>query len=150
MSAFRPFLCFNTGHCFHLTSVWLWAGRGPGGVLYETAPVGVITLTSEAASVIWGAFKFNLGHTPGYESVEVKKLHQIKVLLLVWASVDFKPEVLTALPYLQSLCRCTTAPGYNTVYLMLKLAGNLMSNIPLDIKWSIESCEEVISLMFQL
>ncbi len=69
---------------------------GPGGVLYETAPVGVITLTSEAASVIWGAFKFNLGHTPGYESVEVKKLHQIKVLLLVWASVDFKPEVLTA------------------------------------------------------
>lgn len=29
------------------------------------------------------------------------------------------------------LGRCTMAQGYNTVYLMLKLAGNLVSNIPL-------------------
>lgn len=86
---------------------------GPGGVLYEMAPVGVIILTSEAASEIWGAFKFNLGRAPGYERVEVKKLHQIKVYLCFWFGLALisSQRYLQLLPYLQSLWQTYNGPG---------------------------------------
>ena len=52
-----------------------------------------------------------------------------------WAGVDPKPEALAAACFIYNpFVRLTTAPGYNIVYLMFKLAGNLMSNILLWFK----------------
>lgn len=46
------------------------------------------------------------------------------------ARVDPKPEALAEACFIYNpFVRLTAAPGYNIVYLMFKLAGNLMSNI---------------------